>query len=134
MPRFSFNRGNRDNDLLRFLLRAFNISGQPSSSPTTNATVPHSSHPPAHLQRTAPTILHTSDAPSYRFVACTAPLRLLLLLRPTTTITSLLRSRALSPEPLRVLRATITYVHYDSVQSACIATARTSRRFFRCRC
>jgi len=51
---------------------SFTISGQPSSSPTTSATVPHSSHRPAHLRRTAPTIPHTSDALGQHFVTAVA--------------------------------------------------------------
>ncbi|QCE03268.1 hypothetical protein DEO72_LG8g1292 [Vigna unguiculata] len=45
-----------------------------SSYPTSSAplTVPHTSHRPAHLRRTPPTILHSSDVSGHRFVACTA--------------------------------------------------------------
>jgi len=60
-------------DIFSDFSTSFTISGQPSSSPTTSATVPHSSHRLAHLRRTTPTIPHTSDAPGQHFVACTAP-------------------------------------------------------------
>ncbi|QCD87107.1 hypothetical protein DEO72_LG3g1639 [Vigna unguiculata] len=161
MPRFSNNQGSSETICLdpAPTRGTFTFSGQPSSSPTTSATVshnshrtahlrrsrpafrrlhrtvllrrpaqlyatvPHISHRPAHLRRTAPTIPHTSDASGHRFVACTAPPQLLLLLlRPTTTVAAPSRSRALPPEPLRVLRATITNGHCDSVQSACHCT------------
>ncbi|QCD94760.1 Uncharacterized protein family UPF0503 [Vigna unguiculata] len=56
-------------DIFSDFSASFTISGQRSSSPTTSATIPHSSHRPAHLRRTAPTIPHTSDALGQHFVA-----------------------------------------------------------------
>ncbi|QCD82912.1 alpha-N-arabinofuranosidase [Vigna unguiculata] len=66
------NPVDKSNDIFSAFSASFTISGQPSSSPTTSATVPHSSHRPAHLRRTDPTIPHTSDALEQHFVAAVA--------------------------------------------------------------
>ncbi|QCE14553.1 hypothetical protein DEO72_LG11g1556 [Vigna unguiculata] len=130
MPRFSFNRGYRDSDIFSDFSTSFTISGQPSSSPTISATVPHNSHRPAHLRRTAPTIPHTFDAPGQHFVACTAPHRPFLMTsatlrhRPTPLPPSLtpLTHSSHHPAHLRRSRPSFRRLHRTAATSSSSST------------